>query len=99
MLNREETAQLENFVNLLVDLSIVEPSKQVSKILLKHEKANENESDALNQSQNSLNSSRIHDSYDEEYFARENKFSAKLFKLMVSRLKLLKEICRQFLFK
>jgi outer membrane protein OmpA-like peptidoglycan-associated protein len=31
-LNREETAQLDNFLNLLVELSIVEPSKQVSEI-------------------------------------------------------------------
>ena len=76
MLNREETTQLDNLVNLLVDLSIVEPSK--------HEKADENESDALNQSQNSLNSSRVHDSSDvstvdvsddEEYFARANRFT------------------------
>ena len=83
-LNREETVQLKNFVNLLVDLSIVEPSKQVSETPFKHEKANENESDALNQSQNSLNSSRVRDSYDvssvdigddEEYFARANKFT------------------------
>ncbi|MGB3637221.1 MAG: BON domain-containing protein [Rivularia sp. (in: cyanobacteria)] len=80
MLNREETVQLENFVNLLVDLSIVEPSKQ-SETPLKREKANENESDAPNQSQSSFNSSRIHNSYhlspidlgdDEEFFTREH---------------------------
>ncbi len=32
-LNREETLQLENFLDLLVELSIVEPSKQVSETL------------------------------------------------------------------
>ncbi|MGB6297446.1 MAG: BON domain-containing protein [Rivularia sp. (in: cyanobacteria)] len=83
MLNREETAQLENFVNLLVDLSIVEPSKQ-SETPLKREKADKNESDAPNQSQSSFNSSRIHNSYhrapidlgdDEEFFTREHNFT------------------------
>ncbi len=81
-LNREETAQLENFLNLLVDLSIVEPSKQVSETRFKHEQPDENECDPKNQFQNPLNSSRIHNSChlspidlgdDDNFFTEENK--------------------------
>lgn len=83
MLNQEETVQLNNLVNLLVDLSIVEPSKQ-SKTPLKREKASKNKSDAPNQSQSYFNSARIHNSYyqspidlgdDEEFFTKEHNFT------------------------
>lgn len=83
-LNREETAQLDNFLNLLVDLSIVEPSEQVSEISFKHQQPDENESDTKNRFHNPLNSSRIHHAYhlspidlgdDEDFLAEENKLT------------------------
>ena len=60
-LNREEAAQLDNFVDLLIDLSIVEPSKQVSEASFKQEQLDENNFSINNQnhSQNPLNSSQI----------------------------------------
>ncbi|MGD1875816.1 MAG: BON domain-containing protein [Mastigocoleus sp.] len=75
-LNREETKQLENFVNLLIDLSIVEPFKQ--------KQLDKNHTEAKNQSHNSLNSSQVRNSYDvlpvdvsgdEESFTEENKLT------------------------
>lgn len=85
-LNREETAQLDNLMNLLVDLSIVEPSKQVSETPFKQDKLieHENECDAKNQYQNPLNFSRVHNSHhsspidlgdDDELLMEENKFT------------------------
>lgn len=50
-LNREEAAQLDNFVNLLVDLSILEP-------------ADGYDCDEINQYQSPLNSSRVRNSDD-----------------------------------
>ena len=60
-LNREEAAQLDNFVDLLIDLSIVEPSKQVSEASFTQEQLDENNFSINNQnhSQNPLNSSQI----------------------------------------
>ncbi len=57
--NREETAQLENFLNLLVDLSIVEPSKQLTD---EYEKLDDDNFHFKNQSYNDLNSLRVHSS-------------------------------------
>ncbi|MEL7243490.1 MAG: BON domain-containing protein [Cyanobacteria bacterium J06573_2] len=51
-LNREEAQQLNNFVDLLVDLSIVEPSQQVSETSSKQEQLNENDFQIKNQNQN-----------------------------------------------
>ncbi|AFY53549.1 outer membrane protein/peptidoglycan-associated (lipo)protein [Rivularia sp. PCC 7116] len=75
-LNQEEIAQLENFVNLLADLSIVESSKQ--------EQSHTDDCDTKNQSLNSWNWRKVRNSYivspidigdDEEYFAKDNKSS------------------------
>ena len=60
-LNPEEAAQLDNFVDLLIDLSIVEPSKQVSEASFTQEQLDENNFSINNQnhSQSPLNSSQI----------------------------------------
>ncbi len=50
-LNREKAAQLDNFVNLLVDLSIIEPSDGY-------------DCDEINEYQSPLNSSRVRNPYD-----------------------------------
>jgi len=81
-LNREEAAQLDNFVNLLVDLSIVEPSKQVSTTPFKQKQLDENDFDLINQ--NSLNSLQMRNVYnpspidigdDEEFSMGEKKLT------------------------
>ena len=86
-LNREEAAQLENFVNLLVDLSIVEPSNQVSETSFKHQQPDDNKNDE-NQSENPWNSSWIDSSYhpspvdfgnDEEFFVVEDQSSSTVY--------------------
>ncbi len=73
MLNQEETVQLDNLLNLLVDLSIVEPSKQVSETSFKHQQSDENESDVKNKFHHSYHSTPIDLGDDEEFLAEENK--------------------------
>ncbi|MEO1429849.1 MAG: BON domain-containing protein [Cyanobacteria bacterium J06633_8] len=84
-LNQEEIAQLENFVNLLADLSIVESSKKVTQTPFGQEESQADDCNAKNQSLNSWNWDKMRNSYivspidigdDEEYFVTENKFSS-----------------------
>ena len=60
-LNREEAAQLDNLVDLLIDLSIVGSSKQVSEISFKQEELDKNDFHMKNQnhSQKLLSPSRM----------------------------------------
>ncbi len=73
MLNQEETVQLDNLLNLLVDLSIVEPSKQVSETSFQHQQSDENESDVKNKFHHSYHSTPIDLGDDEDFLAEENK--------------------------
>ncbi|MBV6624990.1 MAG: BON domain-containing protein [Rivularia sp. (in: Bacteria)] len=81
-LNQEEIAQLDNFVNLLADLSIVEPSKKVTQTSVKQEQSHADDCETKNQSVDAWNWRELRNSYivspidigdDEEDFIKENK--------------------------
>ncbi|MEM7712918.1 MAG: BON domain-containing protein [Cyanobacteria bacterium P01_A01_bin.68] len=84
-LNREEAAQIENFLNLVAELAIIEPANQVSETPFTEKQMDSDYWDKKNLSQSRFNSSRVYYSNDilsaeiggdEDFFMGESKLSS-----------------------